>query len=95
MPPNAGPTEFFGSAHAWNPAFCICPSLCKGTASRCRYEKNVWWNRRGGNYNATKGEELEYFLETNGYEVRYFGVDEYVGKPESYLVKHYFGKCYG
>ena len=67
----------------------------KGLLLACRYEKNVWWNRRGGNYNATKGEELEYFLETNGYEVRYFGVDEYVGKPESNLVKHYFGKCYG
>lgn len=32
------------------------------------------------------GEELKYFLETNGYEVRYFAVEEYVGKPESYLV---------
>jgi len=34
----------------------------------------------------TLGEELKYFLETNGYEVRYFAVEEYVGKPESYLV---------
>lgn len=33
------------------------------------------------------GEELKYFLETNGYEVRYFDVTEYSGKPESYLVK--------
>ncbi|MCQ2494672.1 MAG: response regulator transcription factor [Lachnospiraceae bacterium] len=33
------------------------------------------------------GEELKYFLETNGYEVRYFEVEEYVGKPESFLVK--------
>lgn len=33
------------------------------------------------------GEELKYFLETNGYEVRYFEVEEYSGKPESFLVK--------
>ena len=33
------------------------------------------------------GEELKYFLETNGYEVRYFDVTEYEGKPESFLVK--------
>lgn len=34
----------------------------------------------------TLGEELKYFLETNGYEVRYFEVEEYAGKPESFLV---------
>lgn len=33
------------------------------------------------------GEELKYFLETNGYEVKYFDVSLYEGKPESYLVK--------
>lgn len=33
------------------------------------------------------GEELKYFLETNGYEVRYFEVGEYEGQPESFLVK--------
>ncbi len=32
------------------------------------------------------GEELKYFLETNGYEVRYVDVAEYEGKPESFLV---------
>lgn len=33
------------------------------------------------------GEELKYFLETNGYEVRYIEVGEYEGKPESFLVQ--------
>ena len=33
------------------------------------------------------GEELKYFLETNGYEVRYIEVGEYEGKPEKFLVQ--------
>lgn len=32
------------------------------------------------------GEELKYFLETNGYEVRYIGVTEYSGQTEKFLV---------
>ncbi len=32
------------------------------------------------------GEELKYFLESNGYEVRLFGTEEYSGQSESFLV---------
>lgn len=36
---------------------------------------------------ATLGRELQYFLETNGYEVRFFPPEEYAGRSEEKLVE--------